>query len=59
MISIEELEGLGCCIYVRVSTQLESQRQSLEAQLYEGRECADALGMDLIAEYIDDGYHCP
>lgn len=55
MISVDELYGLRCCIYVRVSTQLESQRQSLEAQLYEGRDCADDLGMNIIDEYIDDG----
>lgn len=55
MVSIEDLRGLRCCLYVRVSTSQDTQKQSLQAQIDEGKKRAEEFGMQLIELYIDNG----
>jgi site-specific DNA recombinase len=47
---------MSTAIYARVSTETQEKQQTIESQLAELRRYAQAQGLTIDREFIDDGY---
>lgn len=47
---------MSAALYARVSTETQEKQQTIESQLTELRRCADARGLTIDREFVDDGY---
>ena len=51
-----EIKIMRAAIYCRVSTDDQAQRGTIEAQVHALRQTVPHWGMEIVGEYLDDGY---
>ena len=49
-------EIIRCAIYCRVSTDDQAERRTIDAQVHALRQTVPHWGMEIVGEYLDDGY---
>jgi site-specific DNA recombinase len=53
---MDSVKAVKAAIYARVSTETQEKQQTIKSQLAELRRYADAQGLTIAQEFVDDGY---